>query len=371
VKLLLLTNSLAVGGIEKNIVRLARELSLRGHEVTVASNGGALVQELVDAGGRHEDVHIGGRPDARAIGQLRAVIRDARPDVIHAFSSSAAVLLRLSRLNTHPAVVSSVMGLQTSPDEAGWRILLRAYTTTLGVDRVIVISPAIEEVLRRLPVPRSRFVRAPVVGLEVPNRALWADETARCRLREELGFDQDRPLALTIGRLDPTKSHELLLRASASPAGRTMQWAIIGEGRERAFLEAEIQRLGVASTATLLGERLDAERLLPAADVYVRPGIVEGFVGITVLEAQAQGVPVVSFETEDVKLAIEHETTGLLVGRGDTTALAESVRRLADDPALRSRITTAAHAHVSERFSIDRVATGLERIYSSVLSGLR
>ena len=56
--------------------------------------------------------------------------------------------------------------------------------------------------------------------------------------------------------------------------------------------------------------RDDVERILAATDVYVRPGVVEGFIGITVLEAQALGVPVVSFRTDDVQLAVEGHDVG-------------------------------------------------------------
>ena len=66
-------------------------------------------------------------------------------------------------------------------------------------------------------------------------------------------------------------------------------------------------------------------RLLSATDVYVKPGVVEGFIGITVLEALGLAKPVVAFETEDVKLALTDGETGLIVPNGDVASLAERI----------------------------------------------
>jgi glycogen(starch) synthase len=101
--------------------------------------------------------------------------------------------------------------------------------------------------------------------------------------------------------------------------------------------------------------------------VCVRPGVVEGFIGITVLEAQALGVPVLSFDTEDVRLAITDGETGLLVPRGDVAALAAAVRRLLDDPALAARIAQCGRAHVERTYALPAVVSRLEQLYGQVL----
>jgi glycosyltransferase involved in cell wall biosynthesis len=116
----------------------------------------------------------------------------------------------------------------------------------------------------------------------------------------------------------------------------------------------------------LLGHRSDVYPLLRASDVCVRPGVVEGFIGITVLEAQALGVPVVSFDTQDVRLAIEDERTGLLVPRGDTRALAEAVGRLLTEPELAGRLGPAGREQVQGTYGLPSVLSGLERLYADV-----
>ena len=367
-RVLLLNNALDVGGVEINILRLVGELTGRGHEVTVGSSGGPLVADIQAAGARHHVLSTdilspSTGPHARRA--LRRVLAAEQPDVVHVFSARTAMTLQAAlfpRRGQRPAIVSSIMGLTVSPDEAQWRVLGRAFASSVAVDRLVVMAPAIEAVVRRLPVRRSRIVRTSVVGVPLPS-----PQGVREEVRAELGVNDGAVLVLTVGRLHPTKSHELFIAAAAHAARNDITWAIVGGGELQATLEQQIAGAGLTNVL-LLGERLDVSRLLEGADVYVRPGVVEGFIGITVLEAQALEVPVVSFETEDVKLAIEDGVTGLLVPAGDSEALAAAVARLADDPQARRAIAQRGRRLVEERYALPRIVEGLERLYRDAVA---
>jgi glycosyltransferase involved in cell wall biosynthesis len=365
-KVLLVTNQLDVGGIETNIVRLTAELGRRGHQVTVASRPGALSGRVHAAGGRTLDLEV--RPSrpgavARDARRLRRFLAAEEPDVVHVFSAGAAALMRLATLGTrrHPAVVSSIMGLRVRPDEQPWRVWLRAWATTFGVDRLIVTAPAIQAEVDRLPVRSRRVVRGDVVGINLPDPP---PPEVRHRVRVELGTGE-RPVVLTIGRLDPSKSHELFIRAAAR-CRADATFVVVGGGTLQDQLEAEVASSGAGKRVLLLGERHDVTALLAATDVYVRPGIVEGFVGITVLEAQALSLPVVSFETEDVKLAIENGRSGVLVPAGDVDALADAVAALLEDPARAAEIGRLGHEKVRARYALGPVVDQLLQNYDEV-----
>src|SRR5207245_10250769 len=107
---------------------------------------------------------------------------------------------------------------------------------------------------------------------------------------------------------------------------------IVGEGELRQALEDQVRRQGLVGRVAFTGVREDVARILSAADVYVKPGVVEGFVGITVLEALVLGKPVIAFETEDVKLALSDGETGLIVPNGDADSLAEKIVYLLRSP---------------------------------------
>jgi glycosyltransferase involved in cell wall biosynthesis len=267
-------------------------------------------------------------------------------------------------------MVSSIMGLKDSPQERDLKTKARVFLTTLGARRVIVIAPAIADALSSLPISRDRLIEMPVVGIEDFPSPTEIHEDRR-RFRSALRLSDEVPVVISVGNLAPRKSHELLVRAAAHVVRRhpAARFFIVGEGSMRHKLEREIRSHGLESSVALLGDRSDAARLLRAADVYVRPGVLEGFVGITVLEAQAARLPVVSFETEDVKLAVVDGQTGALVECGDVEGLATKIMSYIDDPDLAQRIGDAGGEAVRRRFSIRSITDALENFYAEIAGG--
>ena len=367
-----MTNQLDVGGIETNLRLLTAELTARGHNVAVAARPGTLSGQIELAGAHLVVLKAQLRRPLSVVfdaNQVRRAFASFRPDVVHVMSASAAVVVAAARRGRHgrPPVIASPMGLQLSPNEAPGLVLLRAWLTALGAQRVIAVSPAIEARLRRLGIGRRRLVSGLVVGVELPD--LGEARQMRALAREQLGVGPDEQLIMTIGTLKPSKSHELFVRAAAAlvERGSEARFVIIGEGPVRPELEEEISRLSLTDRVLLLGERHPAADLLWAADVCVRPGVLEGFVGITVLEAQARGVPVVAFETEDVKAAIENGVSGLLVTPGDVGALADAVRSVLEEHSLAGMLARGGRETVERKFGLRAVTDRLEEMYGSVV----
>lgn len=371
-RILFLTNHLIVGGIETNLLLLTGELVRAGHEVIVGARGGVLAPRLTAAGGRHVLLEMRlGDPGAilRDVRNLRRILREERPDVVHSFSATASALLWLARpfagvRRAPPRTFASLMGLALSDREPKLRVYARAHLTTLAARKVFVISPMIRRTLERLPLRRSRLIDQRVVGVRTDLGARLPAEQA-ARVRAEIGFPPDVPLVITIGRLEVSKAHHLFVEAAARflGAGRAASFAIVGGGTMRPQLDALINAKGVGGSLRILGERMDIARLLAASDVCVRPGVVEGFIGITVLEAQSMGIPVVSFDTVDVREAIRDNGTGLLVPPGDVDAMATAIARLLDDPAFAASLADAGRDLVERRFSIRAVASELAERY--------
>lgn len=370
-RLLYVTNTLEIGGAETSLVRLTGALRQRGHDVDVVSAGGALVEDLERAGGRHHEapIRLGILDLLRSAVKVRSVVRRVRPDIIHALSPAGNLATQLLARGRRPAVVSSPMGLQASAEEPGWLTFLRNAMMVLRAERVLVISEEIGRSLAPLRLDPSRTVLCNVNGIDVETFAAFPTKARADALRHELGVEPDSQLVVTIGALHPRKSHDLFVRAAAI-VHRThplCRFLVVGEGPERASLASLIGREALAGVVTLTGARRDVADLLAIADVCVKPGVVEGFVGLTVLEAMAARVPVVAFDTRDVRAAIDHDLTGVLVPRADVAALAAAIRRVLDDQSGTLRLTEAAYDHVRERFALDVVAADVERVYSGAL----
>lgn len=371
-KILYLCRSLEMGGVERNLVLLSEGLIDRGHQVIVCAGDGVLRETLEATGARFFETEFSLRDPRRllrAAFRLRTVIAAEQPDVIHVFSAASGAAMALAAMlrprGKRPVRVASVMGLQESAEEPHWITDSRNYLTVLGAQRTFVISPMIERHLARLPLRKDTLVSVPVVGIRIP---AWPDAAARASARTDLSLPPEHSVVTTIGRLAPRKSHELFVRAAELVRSKrpNTRFLIVGEGELRGQLEREIADRGLAGCVRLLGERSDLDRVLSATDVCVKPGVVEGFVGISVLNAQALGVPVVAFDTVDVRMAVEPGVTGMLADSGRVDQLAEAILALLDDPVRALEMARCARQSVEERFGIESVVGGLVSAYEKL-----
>ena len=181
---------------------------------------------------------------------------------------------------------------------------------------------------------------------------------------------------LFVGRLVERKGVQVLLDAlsrlggAGSPAPRL---EVVGDGPERARLEALAGELGVRDRVTFHGFVSDAElrARLEATDSLVLPAVtdrkgdVEGL-GVVLLEAMGAGRPVIASAAGGITDIVEDRVTGLLVPPGDAAALAAAISTYRDDPALARRLGEAGAARVEERFSWTSILDRLVSLYRSV-----
>jgi glycosyltransferase involved in cell wall biosynthesis len=381
-RILLAAKTMGVGGLERVVVGLARELQQRGHQVWVVSSGGELVEELARAGAVHVATPLELTSPlgvAQAARQIRRLILEHRIDLVHSFSATASVAINLA-LRVGGAspldgvrLVSSPMGLQNSPRELALTTWLRNWFLTLGAEQILVISPEIRRHLKRVGAPDDVLVDFNFVGLDtqafrsVDVSQLGTDDHQS--VRREFGFPPDALLVSTIGALHPRKSHELFIEAAALVAAEEPRacFLVVGGGELRSELEQMARTRGLNGHLAFAGVRDDVARLLSATDVYVKPGVVEGFIGITVLEALGLAKPVVAFDTEDVKLALTDGQTGLIVPNGDVARMAERIVYLLRNPEVGRRLGEAGQRLVSERYDFGVLAGNLEDFYQRVL----
>jgi glycosyltransferase involved in cell wall biosynthesis len=149
----------------------------------------------------------------------------------------------------------------------------------------------------------------------------------------------DDLLWLTVSRLNREKGIDLLLEAWAlSSQRKTSRLRILGDGAERADLEALARRLGIADRVEFAGFVSDKVPHWQQASAFVMSSRFEGFPN-ALCEAMAAGLPSVSFDCPSGPRAILSDgINGLLVPAEDTRALAAALDRIAGDPALRDRL---------------------------------
>jgi glycosyltransferase involved in cell wall biosynthesis len=172
----------------------------------------------------------------------------------------------------------------------------------------------------------------------------------------------------TVGRLDPVKDHETLLRAFAALARRDerARLIIVGEGPTRSRIEAAIRTLRIDDRVQLCGERHDVSDVLKAFDVFTLTSIAEG-ISNTILEAMASGLPVVATRVGGNSELVDPGESGQLVAAQDAPALTAAFQLYLNDPILRGERGRHGRQRAEDKFSLDRMAERYAELYGNVM----
>jgi glycosyltransferase involved in cell wall biosynthesis len=184
----------------------------------------------------------------------------------------------------------------------------------------------------------------------VPN--FVAETPAEAAPRDAFATPDDARVVLAMGRLHPNKAFDVLLDALAEVPDAIL-W-LAGEGPERPRLEQQARGLGLASRIRFLGWREDVSALLRAVDLFVCPSRHEPL-GNVVLEAWAQGVPVVAAASQGPGSLIRHRHDGLLVVPDDALALAEAMREVLSAPDFAAALGRQGRAAYEAEFTEAKV----------------
>jgi glycosyltransferase involved in cell wall biosynthesis len=366
------TDSEGFGGAERALLMLLDGLDARHWRATLCHHPAPGVEPLV-AQARRLGVPTWSVPPlphgfrgVLRVPSFARALRRRRPAVFHAhltwpLGAKNALLAALAA--RVPAVLVTIQLYMDVPVTRG--MLLQQRLIGAGVDRFMPVS---QHNACRL----EALLQWPQRKMEVVHNAIDPAPFARPRdpaLRRALA-DQ-RPLVLVVARLDPQKGHRYLLAAAAEVPDAI--FALAGDGPERPVLEQLTDQLRIRDRIRFLGERSDVADLLAACDVFVLPSLYEGL-PISVLEAMAAARPVIATAIGGTDEVVIDGESGLLVPPAQPNAIASALRRLLDDPALRSRLAATGRARVTSEFSareMVRRVTGLYEQFSDPRVGAR
>lgn len=299
-----------------------------------------------------------GDADPRLLWDLRGLLRERPPELVHIHSRRGADLWGL--LVARMAGVPVVLTRRVDNPEPGWWARWK-YGQCAAV---IAISEGIREVLIREGVPAGRISVVP----SAVNPQAYSGPCERPYLERELGPLGDGPLIGVIAQLIERKGHRELLDALSrvredAPGTRVL---LLGQGPLEGALRSEASRMGVTDMVRFCGYRTDLDRILPCLDLVVHPARMEGL-GVALLEAGAAGVPILATRAGGIPEVVRDGINGVLVPPWDPAALAAALRALLRDPTRRRALGEAGRQRVQERFSPDAMVRGNVAVYRSVL----
>jgi glycosyltransferase involved in cell wall biosynthesis len=339
-----------IGGAEKQVLLLAVELGQRGHAVTLVAlsgTGGEEKKRLSDAGVGFVALEMRKAwVDPRGWWRYLRWARRYRPEVIHAHLPHGSWFARWIRVLWPVRVVMDT--IHTSNAGGPGRRIGYRLSDWLS-NHVTCVSEAVAATAKGM-ILRNHLTILPN-GVAMPEMQ---------RRDKSDGFQW-----IAVGRLEHVKDYPTLLRAFASVSDATL--TIAGSGREERALRQLAVQLGIESRVVFAGFQTELHKLLKNADGFVLSSLWEGM-PVSVLEAQAAGLPVVATEGNGTREAMIAGRTGLLVPVGDVAALAGAMRALMEMPVSeRMAMGTAGRAFVEERFSLPVVVELWEALYARLM----
>lgn len=345
-------------GGPQQVLYLLKGLAARDHEaVLVCPPGSAIATAAADDGIQTVTIPCAGDVDLRFAWRLRAVLREARPDVVHCHSRRGADFLggQAAAMEAIPAVVSR----RVDNPESAFAAALRYRK----FERIIAISAAIEAVLRRAGVEpvRIRVIRDAV------DAERFSSGQSREALAAEFDLPPEAPLVAAAGQLIERKGQRYLLDAVAALSNSLsdLRLVIFGSGPLETALRDQARTLGIDDRVCFAGFRDDLDDFLGAFDLFVHSATAEGM-GVVTLKAAAAGLPVVAFAAGGVPEAVSDGQTGVLVPPADTAALAAAIAELLNDSERRARYAREARRHAA-RFSVAAMTDAHLELYREVL----
>lgn len=317
--------------------------------------------------------------DYRAYKEIRRIIREFKPDIVHTHASKSGALGRLAASKENVPVIvhtfhghvfhSYFSGFTTSIFKRIERYLAKKSSAIVAIsaiqkrelcDEHKICAPAKMEVIP--------------LGFDL-DRFQHNTGEKRKTFRAEWKIAESEVVVSIIGRLVPVKNHQLFIDVAAQilKAGtRNVTFLVVGDGELRAQLEQQVADLSVADP--LVKEKIvftswikEVDTVLAASDVVALTSWNEG-TPVSLIEAHAASCPVVTTRAGGVEDIVEHSVTGFVCDAGDALNFKKYLQELINQPELRSSMAAKASSRVLEKFSYQRLCRDMSRLYQRLLT---
>jgi glycosyltransferase involved in cell wall biosynthesis len=355
------------GGAEVRVLDMAKALHGRCPYAVVALAGSPLHRRLEAAGLAALPVPYR-RGDPRLLFFLRRAIHWGGYRVVDAHNVQSQFWGHLAAAMAGQSVrrvstVHSAYRLEHAGSLKG-----RAYEAVLRLNawlgaRFIAISAGNYDYLQTIGVPQARIAL-------IHNSLQAPEASARSRdlpLFQSLGWEEGAYVVTVVARLEPVKGHTYLIEALGRVAGRQprLRCLIVGEGRARAALEAQVREAGLEDRVHFAGFRDDIPELLGASDAFCLPSLSEGL-PYALLEACAYRLPLLVTQVGGMAELLAHRHTAYLVPPADPAALAEGLTWLIEHSPEAAGMGQAAFDQLRQLFSPEDMVSRTLEVYQAV-----
>lgn len=366
-KILHITSHLNIGGIPRAVLTVSKDCVRRGHHVTIASGGGSLGREAVNAGIELHAVPLNtsaefGLSVWKAGRMLSELLASKSFDILHAHTRVAQVTAqRLSKKHGIPWVATWHGFYRNNLGRKIW--------PCTGNKTIAISEPVRRHLIDDFGVAEDQLVMVPH-GIEVDFYHARLESDRRKAILETLELPEDCRIIGTVSRLVAAKGIDYLIRAMDKLRDRIPNAAlvIVGDGPHRSQLESLVRSEGLTKNVRFVGAMSEIAELLALMDVFVfLPTNQEGF-GLTLLEAMASGCPVVAVNRGMGAGWLLNQTRLIqTVSPSDPVLLMEAIEDMLDDSAKAQAIAAEARQWVTKTSSSAVMTDKIEALYQSLI----
>lgn len=343
------------GGAEKNLIEVAEHVGKR-HNVSFLLAGGYIDPRLAALG------HIYIFPSRGRIYlfpldllYMAYVIRRERIHMVHAHHRYPTFLASLLRPLMRIRLLATVHN--KFPDKG---------KISLWGDKAIAVSQGVADWLIRECKVAPHKVITIHNGIKPPR--LYPPEELG-RLRANLKVPAEAVVLCSVGRLTRQKDYPNLIRALTLLKSKNWFLLLVGDGEDRDELVQIVNASGLTERIRFLGLRQDVDQIMQASDLFVLSSAWEGFPYV-IIEALANGLPIVGTDVGGNSEGILDNVTGFLVPPGNSTALAERIDNLIANTALRTAFSTSGRKLFHGKFLDEAMLARVDDVYHAMLADL-
>ena len=338
-----------------------------GHQVDVAFNIEQEIKpEIYEMGCKIHQLPLQRSPlkkdNFRAYKILKKIIISEGYDLVHTHTPIASAIVRLvCRSLNNVRVFYTAHGFHffKGAPIVNWFIYypvekcLARYTDTL----ITINKEDYGRAKRKFKAKRVEYV--PGVGIDL--KKFNTVKVDRDLKRSQLGLPKEAFVVLSVGELNKNKNHEVIIRAIAKIDNPDIHYIVCGEGPLKGYLIDLSEDLGIKNRVHLLGFRKDIAEICKVSDLFTFPSYREGL-SVALMEAMANGLPVVCSNIRGDSDLIEDGKGGYLVEPGDVEGFAKYIKELIEDSEIRIELGGFNHKKI-ENYSIENVLKEMEEIY--------
>jgi glycosyltransferase involved in cell wall biosynthesis len=332
---------------------------------------------------QHLEREISFTKDYKAFKEIRKIVKEFKPHIIHTHAAKAGLVGRLVAIYSRTPIVLHTFHGHVFHNYFGklktkFYILLERFLAKYSTGIITISALQKNDLVNIYKIASEKKTFLIPLGLDLD--LFYKDQDIKRKAFREKFFIEDNEIVIGIvGRLVPIKNHSLFLNGMAEvlqKSNKTIRFLIIGDGEERGNIIAQLKQLEISynyypenkepQTCTLTSWLTQMDEVYAGLDIITLTSLNEG-TPVSLIEAQAACKPIVTTNVGGVSDIVLESNTAFITPTGNLKAFADAILKLTENDDLRNQMGKNGYNHVKGKFDKTRLVSDMENLYKTLL----